>query len=63
MKPKLVYLGEWVRVAGCRNKDFPNDGQCVVCLRATCGVVYYNFKTEKVLCVKHFKAMEQEAER
>lgn len=54
MRGKLVYGGEWVRVANLRNKHFPAKSPCSICNYFTCGTVWFSYKTNEVRCLKCF---------
>ena len=54
MRSKLAYGGEWVKVCNFRNKYFHAAAPCAMCRALTAGVVWYNFKTHEVRCMKCF---------
>jgi hypothetical protein len=56
MSSKIIYLGQWVRVANLRNKYFPANRPCSICRRLTCGSVWYSIKTHEVRCLRCFDA-------
>jgi hypothetical protein len=63
-KSYLCHLGEWVRVANMRNKQFPRArGPCVGCGYLTAGTVYYSIKTHEVRCLRCFAKTEAEHRR
>jgi hypothetical protein len=54
MRGKIVYGGEWVKVANHRNKYFNASAPCSYCRYCTTGPVWYNIKTHEVRCLKCF---------
>lgn len=54
MRYKIVYEGEWVRVANLRNKNFNACSPCEICKSLTAGTVWYSTKSHVVRCLKCF---------
>ena len=53
MRGKLVFAGEWVKVANLMGKHYaPVDPGCELCRRLTCAVVWFSIKTRRVRCMK-----------
>jgi Zn ribbon nucleic-acid-binding protein len=55
-RDKVVFLGEWVKVANLMNKKFGAGGACSICRRLTCAPVWYSLNTKEVRCTKCFDA-------
>jgi hypothetical protein len=58
MNSKVVFSGEWVKVANLRNKHFAAKSPCSICRKLTAGRVWYSIKSKEVRCRKCFHPWE-----
>jgi hypothetical protein len=55
-KTRPLYCGEWVRARNMKNKRFPANGPCEICLQQRIVPVWWSIKTGRIRCMKCFDA-------